>query len=140
MASGSALAGFLLLLGAMSAPPTSVQPASVAGAYERMSPGNQRIARALFEAQAPAFLPAATAGARPRAPRILTLDQIAAQKESGQGWGQVFQTMRADGLLRETNLAQVMRRYDHRRHASVVAVSASGTAASLAREAVQSPR
>lgn len=121
MGNGSALAGFLLLLGAMSASPTSAQAPSATGAYERMSPGNQKIARALFDAQAAAFTPAPPNSSRARATRALTLDEIAAQKQGGQGWGQVFQAMRSQGLVQETSLGQVVSRYEHQR--SRVAVS-----------------
>ena len=54
MGNPSALAGFLLLLGVASASPVSAQtPGLVNGAYERLSPGNQKIARALFEKMFP---------------------------------------------------------------------------------------
>lgn len=126
MGNGSALAGFLLLFSAMSASPTSAQPATVAGAFERMSPGNQKIARALFDAQAAAF---AAAGAGARAAKTLTLDQIAAQKR-GHGWGEVFQAMRSYGLVRETSLGQVVSRYEQQRSrplATPVSPSKNGT-------------
>jgi len=42
MGNASTLAGFLLLLGAVSATPSHAQPASVDGAYARLSPGNAR--------------------------------------------------------------------------------------------------
>jgi hypothetical protein len=115
MGNGSALAGFLLLFGAMSASPTSAQVPSVNGAFERMTPGNQKVARALFDAQAAAFTPAPPGISSARAPRTLTLDEIAAQKQGSQGWGQVFQAMRAQGLVQETTLGQVVTRYEHQR-------------------------
>lgn len=43
---------------------------SSSGAYASLSTGNQKIARALFEAQTT---------------KLLTLDEIAAKKQSGQG-------------------------------------------------------
>ena len=53
------------------------------GAFASLSPGEQKIARALFEAQS------TSGGATP-----LTLDQIAAKKKEGHtGWGQVFKQM-----------------------------------------------
>ena len=114
MGNGSALAGFLLLFGAMSASPSSAQAPSIAGAYERMSQGNQKVARALFDAQAAAFTPAPPGSSSSRAQRMLTLDEIAAQRQGAQGWGQIFQAMRAQGLLQETSLGQVVSRYEHR--------------------------
>jgi hypothetical protein len=118
MGNGSALAGFLLLFGAMSASPTSAQVPSVAGAYERMTPGNQKVARALFDAQAALLAPAPPAGARTR--RTLSLDEIAAQKQASQGWGRVFQLMRSQGLVQETSLGQVVNRYEHQRSRAAV--------------------
>jgi hypothetical protein len=114
MGNGSALAGFLLLFGAMSAPPSSAQAPSIAGAYERMSQGNQKVARALFDAQATAFTPAPPGSSSSRAQRMLTLDEIAVQKQGAQGWGQVFQAMRAQGLVQESSLGQVVSRYEHK--------------------------
>jgi hypothetical protein len=115
MGNGSALAGFLLLFGAMSASPTSAQTPPVAGAYERMTPGNQKVARALFDAQAAVFTPAPGGSSGARTPRTLTLDEIAAQKQANRGWGQVFQALRAQGLVQETSLGQVVTRYEHQR-------------------------
>jgi len=110
MGNPSALAGFLLLLGVASASPTGAQTSAlVNGAYERMSTANQKIARALFDAQAAAVAPApATSSAK-----ALTLDEIAAQKQSGTAWGQVFGAMKARGLLLEKSLGQVVNRYGH---------------------------
>jgi hypothetical protein len=114
MNNGSALAGFLLLFGAMSASPSSAQPPSMVGAYERMSQGNQKVARALFDAQAAAFTPAPPGSSSSRAQRMLTLDEIATQKQRAEGWGQIFQAMRAQGLLQETSLGQVVTRYENK--------------------------
>lgn len=122
MGNGSGLAGFLLLLGALSASPTSAQTPSVAGAYERMSPGNQKVARALFDAQAAAT--PAPPGSGARASRTLTLDEIASQKQGTQGWGQVFQVMRSQGLVLETTLGQVVSRYEHQRSRAAVTPAA----------------
>ena len=135
MGNGSALAGFLLLFGVMSASPTSAQPPSATGAYERMSPGNQKVAQALFDAQT-AALPAR--GASVRAARRLTLDEIAAQKHAGQGWGQVFQLMRSQGLVHETSLGQVVTRYEHPRSSAVLTPASRGKdGARITQEAVQ---
>jgi hypothetical protein len=109
MGNPSALAGFLLLLGVATASPAGAQtPALVNGAYERLSAGNQKIARALFDAQAAVALPGPNSGAK-----TLTLDEIAAQKQNGVAWGQVFSAMKSRGLLREKDLGQVVTRYEH---------------------------
>jgi len=118
MGNPSALAGLLLLLGVASSSPASGHtPGLVNGAYERLSPGNQKVARALFDAQVPLTIPAP--GRRTAADKRLTLDEIAVQKQGGQPWGQVFHTMRTRRLLHESSLDQVMSRYELRSSASV---------------------
>lgn len=101
----TALAAAVMLIPMMSMPiGASAHPVprpSTAGTFERLSPGNQKIARALFEAQ-----PA------PSGPRRLTLDQIAAMKRTGRGWGDVFKDMKARGLVEEKNLGQVVSRHE----------------------------
>jgi hypothetical protein len=122
MGNPSALAGFLLLLGVASSSPVSGQtPGLINGAYERLSPGNQKIARALFDAQAAVAIPGPTSGAK-----TLTLDEIAAQKQGGQAWGQVFHGMKTRGLLHESNLGQVVSRYEHQGGASVSSAAQKG--------------
>jgi hypothetical protein len=114
MGNASTLAGLLLLFGAVSTSPASAQTATVDGAYAKLTPGNAKIVRALFEAQVPNTAPVAPAStASAPAPRALTVDQIAAMK-NGQGWGQVFQAMKAQGLLIEKSLGQVVSRYQNR--------------------------
>ena len=71
------------------------------GAFDKLSPGDQKIARALFEAQK-------TNGAT--AP--LTLDQIAAKKQH-TGWGEVFKQMKAQGLVTDKNLGQAVSNFEH---------------------------
>ena len=51
------------------------------------------------------------------------MDQIAAMK-NGQGWGQVFQSMKALGLVAEKNLGQVVSRYQQRSTSSAVKTAA----------------
>ncbi|MBI2492349.1 MAG: hypothetical protein HYV94_09680 [Candidatus Rokubacteria bacterium] len=100
-------------------PGTSTPPAPTAGTFESLSPGGQKIARALFEAQKTTTT----------APKPLTLDEIAARKQAGTGWGRVFKDMKAQGLVQEKNLGQVVSRYQHqhRPHAGRGAVTtASG--------------
>ncbi|WP_300297371.1 hypothetical protein [Ferrovibrio sp.] len=70
------------------------------GAYENLPPGEQKIARSLFENQT------VTA----TGPTPMSLDQVAAMKGSGtgSGWGNVFKQMQADGLIQARNLGQVV--------------------------------
>ena len=105
--------GTVLLLGATGAfgePPSAPAPAvasvPVSSAYESLSPGNKRIAVALFEAQ--------KSSAQNVTP--LTLDQIAQERRSGKNWGDVFQTMKSQGLIDAETLAQVLGRYNRARH------------------------
>ncbi len=117
MGNASALAGLMLLFGVATTSPAAAQDTTVDGAYERLSPGNQKIARALWEAQQPA--PSTTA-------KSLTLDEVAAQKQSGQGWGQVFRTMKVQGLVQEKNLGQVVSRYARPQYRGVGVVTTAG--------------
>ena len=71
------------------------------GAFEKLSPGDQKIARALFEAQS------TSGGATP-----LTLDQIAAKKRH-TGWGEIFKQMKAQGLVTDKNLGQAVSNFEH---------------------------
>lgn len=66
------------------------------GAFAQLPPGEQKIARALFEAQS-------TSASAP-----LTLDEIAAKKQGQQGWGEIFKQMKTQGLLTQKNLGQVV--------------------------------
>jgi hypothetical protein len=75
-------------------------------AFESLSPGNKRIATALFEAQN-----TTTSGATP-----MTLEQIAQERRSGRKWGDVFQDMKSQGLIQAETLGQVLGRYDRARH------------------------
>jgi hypothetical protein len=108
MGNASHLAALMLLFGAATADAQVTPPATAAGSYQQLSVGNQKIARALFEAQVQPTTTTVTPGAR----RPLTLDQIAAMKQNGSGWGQVFQQMQAKGLISEKNLGQVVSRYN----------------------------
>lgn len=131
MGNASALAGLLLLFGATSASPVSAQPATVEGSYARLSNGNAKIARALFEAQTTPTQTGTATGTS--LPRPLTLDQIAARKQSGQGWGQVFQSMKAQGLVQDRTLGQVVSRYQ-RQEPRQVRVEDSEPSASVSHE------
>jgi pyruvate/2-oxoglutarate dehydrogenase complex dihydrolipoamide acyltransferase (E2) component len=87
--------------------PTSGTPSGSPGTFARLSPGNQKIARALFDAQQTA--PAGTTTGSATATKVYSLDEIAALKQSGQGWGGVFREMQAQGQLAGAkNLGQVV--------------------------------
>ena len=85
-------AGIALLLAA----PLQAQTITTGGSFDALSPGNQKIANSLFNAQT-------TTGTR----TPLTRDQIADLKKS-EGWGQVFKQMKTDGLIQARNLGQVV--------------------------------
>jgi hypothetical protein len=105
----STFAALMLLFGATTATAQTHQPATPAGAYEAMSPGNQNVARALHDAQT--VMPPAPAGGSAKKP--LSLEQIAAMKKNSSGWGQVFKDMQAKGfLLKNKTLAQIVSRYN----------------------------
>jgi hypothetical protein len=72
--------------------------------YDKLAPGHQKIAQALFLAQT---TPAEDTAATP-----LTLDQIAARRVSGQDWGRIFKDMKALGLITDRNLARSVIRYE----------------------------
>ena len=148
MGNASALADFLLLLG------VAIMLVGVTlwrrGRLLSSSAGNQKIALALFDAQQAHAMPssggASTGGATTGAPssnsviapapatasttpaaKPMTLDQIAAQKQSGHAWG-VAQTMRDQGLVQErtsdrssaaTRTTQHRRDGGHRRQGQV---------------------
>jgi len=102
---------------------SSTSPPKTAGAFDKLSPGNQTVASALFQAQN-------TETTTPVTP--LTLDQIAAKKQSGQGWGQVFKDMKAQGLVQEKNLGQVVGVVTTASGRIVSGPSSSGKAAGIA--------
>src|SRR5213594_4505983 len=117
MGDASHVAAILLLFGAATADAQITPPPNAAGAYQKLSPGHQKVARALFEAQTmpttttkgarktttPSPSGAPSAGSA-NGPKPLTLDQIAAMKQSGTGWEQVFRQMRAQGLVADKNI------------------------------------
>jgi len=76
---------------------TTTSTTTSTGAFDALSPGNQKIATALFNAQN-------TSGT---SLTPMTKDQIAALKGT-EGWGKVFQQMKADGLVSAKNLGQVV--------------------------------
>jgi hypothetical protein len=114
MGNASALAGLLLLFGATTASPANAQ-ATADGAYAKLSTGNAKIARALFDAQVKT----------PSSAKLLTLDQLAAQKQNGQSWGQIFQSMKTQGLVQDKNLGQVVTRAQQQQPRATAEASAS---------------
>src|SRR3989449_11402285 len=71
----------LVALGAFTASALAQTPG---GAFSQLSAGQQKIARALFEAQPPSGAPSAQ--------RPLTLDEIAMKKKGREGWGEGFKS------------------------------------------------
>lgn len=88
---------------------TTTTGSTTTGSFQSLSPGNQKIARALFLAQQPSKT----------GPAPLSLDQIAALKGS-EGWGQVFKQMKTEGLVQDKNLGQVVSSYEHQVHSGTV--------------------
>lgn len=70
------------------------------GAFERLAPGDQRIARSLYDAQR---------DDSPRGARRLTLEEIAVRK-GDHGWNTVFKEMKSQGLVNARSLDQVVDR------------------------------
>lgn len=139
MGEASHVAAILLLFGAATADAQVAPPPPATGAYQKMSPGNQKVARALFEAQTTTMTPTTIkAGSKTPAPtpataiasgpKPLTLDQIAALKQQGSGWESVFRQMRAQGLLTEKSMSQVVGRYNQSRPPSASVVTTKGDA------------
>lgn len=124
MGNMSSLAAVMIFGAVLGASPAPSQ-APVDGAYERLSPGHQLVARALFEAQ---IVPGPSAR---RGARMLTLDEIAARKQSGEGWGRIFNDMQARGLVRDRSMLDLLARHE-RAHASAAMAASGAAAATLA--------
>jgi len=105
--------------------PTAATSNPTPGGYAKLTPGNQRVVDALYKAQR-------TSAAGSMAATGYTRDQMAAMKQSGLGWGQVFQRLKAQGLVREKNLGQVMSQYN-------AAVSGSSNTAIVTTASGKSP-
>lgn len=74
-------------------------------AFDKLSLGNQKVAASLHQAQTPGTSPTGLPIG------LLTLQQIASKRLSGQSWGQIFREMKAQGLVQEKSLGQVVSRY-----------------------------
>lgn len=83
---------------AQQAPAIVGTPEVSKGAFRQLSSGNQQIAEALFNSQ--------SVGTGTR--QAWSLDRIASTKQSGLGWGQVFQRMQTEGLIKERNLGNLL--------------------------------
>ncbi len=81
------------------------------GNFDSLSPGNQKIANALFSAQK------TTGTTTP-----ITKNQIAGLR-STEGWGRVFKTMKADGLVTAKNLGHVVSIYNHSQRSSTTSTA-----------------
>jgi hypothetical protein len=96
---------------------TNTGTSTTGGGFASLSPVNQKIARALFNAQQTPPTTAVRMGwstltsgtaADVTGWTLLSLDQIAQMKQSGQEWGNVFREMKAQGLVEARNLASVV--------------------------------
>jgi hypothetical protein len=99
--------GFPQSAGAATTGTGTTTPEAKTATFNSLSPGNQNIARSLFEAQQPSG----------NGPAPLSLDQIAALKGK-EGWGRVFEQMKAEGLVSAKNLGQVVSAHEHSLHAA----------------------
>jgi len=98
-----------------------------APAFDKLSLGNQKVAASLYQAQ--------TAGTSSTgsSTRLLTLQQIAVKRLSGLSWGQIFREMKAQGLVQDKSLSQVVSRYVKLADSDQGAVTpAAGRASALA--------
>ena len=128
------IAGVLLLaIAVIVSADSTTRPLTARSAHATLSPGDQKVARALFKT--PTSTPNATCtgtttGTRPTAPKTLTLDENTAMKTSGQGWGQGCHQMKAPGLVQDRNLGQAIARDNHstkrRRSSPMIVTTASG--------------
>ncbi len=80
-------------------PASAWAQATSTGALAQLSPGGQKIVEALYQAESP---------------KTLTQEQIAELRQGHKGWGQVFKAMKAQGLLTQKNLGQVVRSFERR--------------------------
>jgi hypothetical protein len=109
---------------AQTKPKTPVTSASTR-AFDKLSLGNQKVAAALYEAQSSGVAATSTNGTTP-AGRPLTLEEIAAKRRGGQAWGQIFREMKAQGLVHEKSLGQVVGKYQQSSDARVAGDSGGG--------------
>lgn len=82
---------------------------------EDVSPGNLKIATALFESQSGDTADPPTDGETATA---WSMEDILQAKEDGQGWGQIFKQMKADGATDARNLGQLVSGQNHQGNGS----------------------
>lgn len=111
MNNASNVAATLLLFGAVLGGSTAAAESSPDGAFAALSPGNQKVAQALHDAQIPPPVPAPNvrAGSRPAA-RTMTLDDIAAKRRACGDWTCVLRSMRARKLIEAKTINEVLAR------------------------------
>lgn len=112
MNNASNVAATLLLFGAVLGGTPAGAETSPHGAFAALSPGNQKVAQALHDAQIPPPVPvpgARAAGSR-TTPRTMTLDDIAAKRRACGDWTCVLRSMRARNLLQEKTINEVLAR------------------------------
>jgi len=96
------------------------------GAYDKLSLGNQKVASALYQAQSSGVAAKISSGST-QASRPLTLEEIASKRRAGQTWGQIFREMKAQGLVHEKSLGQVVARYQQTSDAVPGAVASNNS-------------
>jgi hypothetical protein len=94
-----AVAGFAA--GSIALAQTKSTASATTGAFDRLSVGNQKVARSLHQAQK-------AASSNP-----LSLEELAARHLSGQAWSAVFKDLKARGLVKEHSLGKVVSTYGH---------------------------
>ena len=72
--------------------------AQTATQYDKLSPGNQKIVDALYNAQ-PKSTTTSTGSTSTTTPTYLSKDEIAAMHQDGKGWGVIFKDMKTNGQL-----------------------------------------
>lgn len=96
-------------------------PSPNQGVFDQLSPGNQKIAQALFDAE--------RSNSTATTAKPLSRDDIAAMKRDGKGWGEVFKEMKQQGLVDAKNLGQVVSQANlaaRSRHNGTVITNGSG--------------
>ena len=102
---------------------TTTSTTTSTGAFAQLSPGNQKVASAIFAAQSQSTGTGTTAGTGTTSTgssstlsKPLTLDQIAQRKVDGQGWGEIYKSLKEQGLVTYKNLGLAMSAYNHSHH------------------------
>lgn len=111
MNNASNVAATLLLFGAVLGSTPATAETARDGAFAALSPGNQKVAQALHDAQIPTPVPAPgpRAGSR-TVSRTMTLDDIALKRQACGDWTCVLRSMRARNLLHEKTINEVLAR------------------------------